>query len=160
MPSLSPLSARMQQPRTVLTPSTTRGSDTVTLVGMLRGMGRAWGSGGRLQRRPVSDEERAEAVERYRESVGHLQRSAFRNLRNSIANAAIFFAGLSAFMILTGDVTPATLLPMAVSVVGGALGVGSYVVRQEPLSKYLLIAAVVLAVAGLTGAIIASQAAS
>ncbi|MFI7606883.1 hypothetical protein ACIBTV_17315 [Micromonospora sp. NPDC049366] len=123
-------------------------------------MGRARGNGGRLQGRPVSDGERAEAVEHYRGSVDRLQRSAFRNLRNSIANAAIFFAVLSAFMILAGDVTPATLLPMAVSVVGGALGVGTYVVRQEPMSKYLHIAAVVLAVAGLAGTVIASQIAS
>lgn len=138
----------------------TQGSVTVTDVGMFPRMSRGRRSGSRIKRRPVSEEERTRAVEEYRESVGRLQQSAFRNLRTSIANVPIFFAVLSTMMILTGQVTPATLVPMALSIVGGALGVSTYAVRTQPLARYLLIAAVVLGAIGLVGTFVATRAAS
>lgn len=120
-------------------------------------MSRRVRSGGRLKRRPVSEEERARAVEEYSEAVGRLQHSAFRNLRTSIANVAIFFGVVSGWMIVTGDAEPAALVPMSMSILGGVLGVATYAVKRQPLAQYLLIGAVVLAVAGLAGTVIASQ---
>lgn len=131
----------------------------MTVVGIFAGMSRKVRGGGRLKRRPVSEEERTQAVEEYRKAVGALQHSAFRNVRTSIANVAIFFGVVSGWLILTGDAEPAALVPMSVSVVGGVLGVGTYVVRRQPFARYLLIGAVVLAVLGLAGTVIASQAA-
>lgn len=113
-----------------------------------------------MKRRPVSEEERARAVEEYRESVGRLRRSAFRNLRTSIANVPIFFAVVATMMILGGQVTPATLLPMALSIIGGALGVSTYIVREQPLARYLLITAVVIGALGLVGMFIATRTSS
>ncbi|MGK5441110.1 hypothetical protein ACSNN7_04650 [Micromonospora sp. URMC 105] len=60
-------------------------------------------------------------------------------------------------MMLTGDAEPAALVPMSVSIVGGVLGVSTYVVRRQPFARYLLIGAVVLAVVGLVGTVIVSQ---
>ncbi|MCM0675145.1 hypothetical protein NCC78_10645 [Micromonospora phytophila] len=105
----------------------------------------------------MSEEERARAVEEYSEAVGRLQHSAFRNLRTSIANVAIFFGVVSGWLILTGDAEPAALVPMSVSIVGGVLGVSTYAVRRQPFARYLLIGAVVLAVVGLAGTVIVSQ---
>ncbi|WP_327033718.1 hypothetical protein [Micromonospora ureilytica] len=105
----------------------------------------------------MSEEERARAVEEYSEAVGRLQHSAFRNLRTSIANVAIFFGVVSGWMIVTGDAEPAALVPMSMSILGGVLGVATYAVKRQPLAQYLLIGAVVLAVAGLAGTVIASQ---
>lgn len=101
-----------------------------------------------------SAEERAEAVEAYRESVGRLQHSAYRNLRQTIANGAIFFAAVATWMIVIGEVTPARVPWYAASILGGALGLGTYAVRQPRPRLYLLAAAVTLAVVGLAGAFI------
>jgi hypothetical protein len=92
--------------------------------------------------------------------VGRLQQSASRNLRTSIANITIFFAVASAVMIFTGEVTPATLPPMAIAVLGGALGASTYVVQQQPLARYLLIGSVTLGALGLAGVLIATQVAA
>ncbi|MFI2663992.1 hypothetical protein [Micromonospora carbonacea] len=105
----------------------------------------------------MPEEARGKAVAHYRDSVGRFQSSAFHNLRRAIANTTIFLAVVSAFAILTGDATPATLLPMAASVLGGALGASTYAVREEPLARRLLVAAVVLGVIGLAGVVVATQ---
>ncbi|MEU7591329.1 hypothetical protein AB0A95_34160 [Micromonospora sp. NPDC049230] len=105
----------------------------------------------------MSEEERARAVEEYGQAVGRLRHSAFRNLRTSTANVAIFFGVVSGWMIVTGDAEPATLVPMSVSILGGVLGISTYAVRRQPLARHLLIGTVVLAVVGLAGTVIASQ---
>ncbi|WP_159079435.1 hypothetical protein [Plantactinospora sp. BC1] len=75
--------------------------------------------------------------------------------RNALANAAIFFAVVSGFLIFSGDVTPTTLIPMALSVVGGAFGVSTYLVGNQPvLGRRLLVAALVSAALGLAGMIL------
>ncbi|WFF02532.1 hypothetical protein [Micromonospora sp. WMMD964] len=105
----------------------------------------------------MSEAERAKAVEGYGEAVGRLQHSAFRNLRTSIANVAIFFGVVSGWMIVTGDAEPAALVPMSVSILGGVLGAATYAVKRQPLARHLLVGAVVLALVGLAGTVIASQ---
>ncbi|MEV4764687.1 hypothetical protein AB0J89_18900 [Micromonospora chokoriensis] len=132
----------------------------MTVVGIFADMSRRVRSGGRLKRRPVSEAERAKAVEDYNKAVGRLQHSAFRNLRTSIANVAIFFGVVSGWMIVTGDAKSAALVPMSVSILGGVLGVATYAVRRQPLAQYLLIGAVVLAVVGLAGTVVVSQVSS
>jgi len=115
--------------------------------------GRPYGSSG--QRLSRSAEERAAAEEDYRSAVERLRRSAFRNFRHALANLTIFFAIVSAMMIVAGGVTPATMIPMSVSVFGGTLGVCTYIVRGQPVvARRLLIAALILAALGLAGAIL------
>ncbi|MBF9131348.1 hypothetical protein I0C86_20620 [Plantactinospora sp. S1510] len=66
------------------------------------------------------------------------------------ANVPIFFAVVSGFLILSRDVTPTTLIPMSLSVVGGAFGISTYLVGYQPvLARRLLVAALVFA-AGLS----------
>jgi hypothetical protein len=90
----------------------------------------------------------------YEQSVDRLQHSAYRNLRQTIANAAIFFAAVATYMIVIGEATPARLPWYAASIIGGALGLSTYAVRNPRSRLYILVAAVTLAVVGLTGAFI------
>jgi hypothetical protein len=130
----------------------------MTVIGMVAAMSRGRRSGSRVRRRPVSVDERAAAVGEYRESVGRFQSAAYRNLRVAIANATIFLAVISAAMILTGGATTASLIPLAVAVIGGAIGASTHLVRAHPLARYLLITAAVLSVLGLVGLILVTQA--
>ncbi|NES13257.1 MULTISPECIES: hypothetical protein [Micromonospora] len=114
-------------------------------------MSRGRRSGGRVVRRRVTEEERTEAVEAYRESVTRLQGTAYRNLRQTIAFATIFLAVLATWMIFIGEVTPARLPWYAASIVGGALGLATYGVRSARARLYVLAAAVALALVGLAG---------
>ncbi|MFC4107868.1 hypothetical protein [Micromonospora zhanjiangensis] len=97
-------------------------------------------------------------MEAYRRSVGRLQRSAYRNLRQTIANATIFFAAVATFMIVIGEVTPARLPWYAASIFGGALGLCSYAIQEPRRRLFILGAAALLAIVGLTGALIVKQA--
>ncbi|MEH0972807.1 hypothetical protein V6U77_16945 [Micromonospora sp. CPCC 205546] len=121
---------------------------------MFAGMSRGRKPGGRTLCRPGSAAERAEAMTAYQRSVGRLQRSAYRNLRQAIANAVIFFAVVAINMIFIGEVTPTRLPWYAASIVGGALGVSTYAVRNPRPYRFLLAAAVTLAVVGLAGAFV------
>ncbi|MEH1167347.1 hypothetical protein V6V47_18375 [Micromonospora sp. CPCC 205539] len=114
-------------------------------------MSRGRKSGGRSTRQRGTAEQRAEATEAYRASVGRLQHTASRNLRQTIANAAIFFAAVATYMIVVGEASPARLPWFTASVVGGALGLCTYAVREPRPRLHLLVAAVTLAVVGLAG---------
>ncbi|MEU8180147.1 hypothetical protein AB0B85_26575 [Micromonospora sp. NPDC049044] len=107
--------------------------------------------GSRIRRRQVSEDERAAAVEAYRVAVARLQHTAYRNLRQSVAYATIFVAVMATFMIFIEQPTPTTFPWYATSVLGGAFGLSTYAVREPRLRRYLLAAAVVLAVVGMTG---------
>ncbi|MET7969112.1 hypothetical protein [Micromonospora sp. NPDC005305] len=108
-------------------------------------------SGSRNSRRNGTDGERAEATEAYRRSVARLQHTAYRNLRQTIAYATIFVAVVATWMILIGQATPASFPWYAASVLGGVLGLATYAVREPRPRRYVLAAAVVLAVVGVTG---------
>lgn len=111
--------------------------------------GRGYGS--RNKRRQISDEERAAAVEDYRESVGRLHHTANRNLRQTIAYATTFVAVIATWMLFIGQATPASFPWYAMSILSGAFGLTTYVVREPRPRSYLLAAAVILAVVGVTG---------
>ncbi|MFC6023298.1 hypothetical protein ACFP2T_44990 [Plantactinospora solaniradicis] len=94
-------------------------------------------------------------LERYEQEVAALRDSSFRLFRNALANVPIFFAVVSGFLIFSGDVTPTTLVPMSLSVVGGAFGISTYLVGdQTVLARRLLVAALVFAAMGLAGMIL------
>ncbi|MBF5032428.1 hypothetical protein IRY44_21980 [Micromonospora sp. ANENR4] len=114
------------------------------------------GSGSRSKRRQVSAEDRAAAVEDYRESVGRLQHTAYRNLRQTVAYATIFVAVIAVWMLFIGQATPATFPWYAVSIVGGAFGLATYFVREPRSRLYVLAVAVVLVVVGVTGMFLTS----
>ncbi|MFE9957093.1 hypothetical protein [Micromonospora sp. NPDC005299] len=109
------------------------------------------GSGSRNKRWQVGDGERAAAVQDYRQSVGRLQHTAYRNLRQTIAYATIFVAVVATWMLVIGQATPASLPWYAVSILGGAFGLATYFVRESRPRLYVLAAAVVLAVVGVSG---------
>lgn len=114
-------------------------------------MSRGRRPGSRSVWRRVPEEEHAEAAEVYRESVARLQATAYRNLRQSIALATIVWAVLIALMVVTGDVTAARLPWYAASIVGGALGLCTYAMREPRARLYVLFTAVAFTVAGLVG---------
>ena len=123
----------------------------MTVVGTFCRMSGGRGSGSRNIRRQVSDEERAAAAQDYRESVGRLQHTAYRNLRQTIAYATIFVAVVATWMLFIGQATPTSFPWYAVSILGGAFGLATYFVRESRPRLYVLAAAVVLAVVGVTG---------
>ncbi|MGK5441803.1 hypothetical protein ACSNN7_08270 [Micromonospora sp. URMC 105] len=129
----------------------TQGSGGVTVVGIFGGMSGGRRSGSRNRRRQVSEVERAAAVEDYRESVGRLQHTAYRNLRQTVAYATIFVAVMATWMIFIGQATPTTFPWYAVAVLSGAFGLSTYVVREPRPRLYVLAVAVLLAVVGVVG---------
>ncbi|MEE3919329.1 hypothetical protein V2I01_16285 [Micromonospora sp. BRA006-A] len=70
-------------------------------------MSRGRGAGSPNKRRQVSEQEHAAAVEDYRESVGRLQHTAYRNMRQTVAYATIFVAVIATWMLFIGQATPA-----------------------------------------------------
>ncbi|MGC4745214.1 hypothetical protein ACLQ28_06070 [Micromonospora sp. DT201] len=108
-------------------------------------------SGSRNRRRQVSEDERAAAVEAYRESVSRLQHTAYRNMRQAVAYATIFVAVTATWMIFIDQPTPTTFPWYAVSILSGAFGLSTYFVREPRPRLYVLAAAVVLAVVGVAG---------
>ncbi|MGC4745340.1 hypothetical protein ACLQ28_06710 [Micromonospora sp. DT201] len=114
-------------------------------------MSRGRRPGNRSVWQKVPEEEQAEAAEVYRDSVAWLQATAYRNLRQSIAFGTIIWAVLVALMFVIGEVTGARLPWYAASIVGGALGLSTYAVREPRARFYVLVAAVAFTVAGLVG---------
>lgn len=123
----------------------------MTVVGIFGGVSGGRRSGSRTRRRQVGEAPRATAVEDYRESVGRLQHTAYRNLRQSVAYATIFVAVMATWMIFIGQATPTNLPWYAVSILSGAFGLSTYFVREPRPRLYVLAVAVVLAVVGVTG---------
>ncbi|MCI4066133.1 hypothetical protein MRQ36_27730 [Micromonospora sp. R77] len=134
----------------------TEGSCGVTVVDMFAGMSRGRKTGSRDRRHRGTEEDGTEPVEVYRESVTRLQTTAYRNVRQTIAYATIFVAVVATWMIFTGDVTPLRLPWYAASILGGALGLCTYVVRDARARLYVLAAALVLTVVGVAGIFLVS----
>ncbi|MGC4810581.1 hypothetical protein ACLQ29_08660 [Micromonospora sp. DT228] len=84
-------------------------------------------------------------------AVSRLQHTAYRNLRQSIANATIFVAAMATWMIFINQPTPTTFPWYAISILGGAFGLATYVMREPRPRRFVLAAAVVLAAVGMTG---------
>ncbi|GAA3771002.1 hypothetical protein GCM10022225_67660 [Plantactinospora mayteni] len=96
-----------------------------------------------------------ELLQRHQQEVAALRDSSFRVFRNALANVPIFFAVVSGFLIFSGDVTRTTLIPMSLSVVGGAFGISTYLVGNPTVpARRLLVAALGLAALGLAGMIL------
>ncbi|MER7330264.1 MULTISPECIES: hypothetical protein [unclassified Micromonospora] len=121
----------------------------MTAIDIVAAMRRPWRVALRLRPRPVSDEKRAQAVEDYRRAVLVLQHDAYRNLQSAMANAAIMVGFLAGWMLLLGEVPRAALAFAGACVVGGALGICYYGVRDRPLGRRLLVASVAFTVLGL-----------
>lgn len=81
-------------------------------------------------------------IREYRDAVGQLQRTAYRNLRTTIAMGCALIGFFAAVLLTQGD---DRMLPLVVSIVGGVLGVACLFVR----SWILLGVAAVVAVAGI-----------
>ena len=92
----------------------------------------------------------------YRKSAARLQDTAYRNLRQTIAYATVFGAVLAIWMLLIGQATPVTFPWYAVSILGGAFGLVTYLVREPRARLYVLAVAVILAVVGMTGIFVTS----
>ncbi|MEU7929475.1 hypothetical protein [Micromonospora sp. NPDC049801] len=90
-------------------------------------------------------------MEAYKESVARLQHTAYRNMRQVVAYATIFVAVMATWMVFIGQPTPATFPWYAIAILSGALGLSSYVISEPRPRLYVLAAAVVFAVVGVTG---------
>ncbi|MCZ7435040.1 hypothetical protein O7598_01415 [Micromonospora sp. WMMC241] len=128
----------------------------MTVIDIFCGMSRGRGADSRSKRRQVSERQRAAAVEDYRESVGRLQHTAYRNMRRTVAFATCFVAVIATWMLFMGQATPAIFPWYAVAILGGAFGLTTYFVRQSRPRLYVLTVAVVLAVVGVTGIFLTS----
>ncbi|SCG75547.1 hypothetical protein GA0070213_115136 [Micromonospora humi] len=95
-------------------------------------------------------------MEDYRESVGRLRHTAYRNMRQTVAFATIFVAVVSTWMLFIGQATPTTFPWFAVAILGGAFGLATHFVRRSRPRRYVLVVAVVLAVVGVTGMFLTS----
>ncbi|MER6593060.1 hypothetical protein ABT214_14645 [Micromonospora purpureochromogenes] len=120
-------------------------------------MNGAWRVGNLLRRRRTRRADTEQAVEEYLEAALALHNSPYRNLRQAAANVPIFFAFVSAWMILLGDVTPMTLPPLAVMIIGGVLGIAYYFVQNRPGGWRLLVGALVSTAMGLTAFVVARK---
>lgn len=105
-------------------------------------------SGGTPHRRTP----RQPPAEEYRQAVDAFSRSAFWNLRTRIANVGIVIGVLATFAYAMGGAGGARLGPTIACALGGICGACVYVSRSYPaLTRYLLIATVVLTVSGIAG---------
>lgn len=106
--------------------------------------------------KPVAPADRQAAGWDTQLAIYRLQDSAYRNLRNAIANVAIFFGAFAVYAIAIGSADGARIWPTIVCLVAGVLGVGYYLTGAKPkTSLYLLIAASATAVIGLVSLIVA-----
>ncbi|MEV0896598.1 hypothetical protein [Actinoplanes sp. NPDC049802] len=97
-------------------------------------------------------EEREAAAAKYREAIERLQRTAYWNLRSSIAGLCVFLGFFGALSIYHGGNDGARLAPTLVCVLGGICGAGVYFSRPYPrVVRWLLLAAVSLTGLGLAG---------
>ena len=109
----------------------------------------------RKARKPVSPQERAQAERDVRGAVADLQVTAYANLRNAIANVAIFFGFVGVFATVVGAADGRRLIPMLVLVLAGLAGAAYYPVRhQHRLAVRLLIVSSALVVVGLAGLVL------
>ncbi|KKK03059.1 hypothetical protein LQ51_20035 [Micromonospora sp. HK10] len=103
----------------------------------------------------MSPEERAQAEQDIRGAVADLQVTAYANLRNAIANVAIFFGFVGVFAMVIGEADGRRLVPMLVLVLGGLVGAAYYPARhQHKLAVRLLLASSALVLLGLAGLVL------
>jgi hypothetical protein len=94
---------------------------------------------------------------KYQAAIGHLQQTAYWNMRSTIASICVGLGVFAALFIVRGQSDGARLLPALVCVVGGICGVGVYLSRPNPLVvRRLLLAAVSFTALGLIGLAIAA----
>ncbi|MFC4063671.1 hypothetical protein [Actinoplanes subglobosus] len=104
------------------------------------------------RRRRGTPQEREAAAARYREAIERLQRTAYWNLRSTIASVCLSIGILAVLSIAWGDSTGARLVPTLACAVGGVCAAGVYFSRPYPkLLLVLLLAAVTLSLLGLAG---------
>ncbi|MFG1841136.1 hypothetical protein ACGFH8_22260 [Micromonospora sp. NPDC049175] len=102
-------------------------------------------------RRPMSPQERAQAERDIRGAIADLQESAYANFRSAVANVAIFFGFVGVLGIVAGTADGLRLIPMAVLVLAGPVGVAYYPFRQRwKIAVRLLMTSSTLVVSGLT----------
>ncbi|ATO15374.1 hypothetical protein CO540_17285 [Micromonospora sp. WMMA2032] len=90
-----------------------------------------------------------------RGAVADLQVTAYSNLRNAIANVAIFFGFIGVFATVIGAADGFRLIPMLVLVLAGLAGAAYYPARhQHTLAVRLLMASSALLVIGLAGLVL------
>ncbi|MFI7426096.1 hypothetical protein ACIBPB_03845 [Micromonospora sp. NPDC049836] len=103
----------------------------------------------------MSAEERAQAEQDIRGAVADLQVTAYANLRNAVANVAIFFGFVGVFATVIGEADGRRLIPMLVLVLAGLVGAAYYPARhQHTLAVRLLLASSALVVLGLAGLVL------
>ena len=89
---------------------------------------------------------------RYQEAVENLQRTAYWNLRSTIASVCVFLGIFAVLSISWGESGGARLVPALACAVGGVCGAGVYFSRPYPkLVLGLLLAAVSFTALGLAG---------
>ncbi len=116
-------------------------------------MARGRSNGDRRRTRVTPEQEQAARDTRL--AVLRFQDTAYRNLRNAIANVAIFFGFFGVFAITAGAADGARLWPNLVNVVAGLLGVGYYVSRSRPrTSLCLLLASAAVVIIGVVSLIL------
>jgi hypothetical protein len=107
-------------------------------------------------RRRGTPQERDEAAAKYQAAIGHLQQTAYWNLRSTIASVCVFLGAFAALSIYWGESDGARLLPALTCVAGGVCGAGVYLSRSYPMVvRWLLLAAVSFTILGLVGLAIA-----
>jgi hypothetical protein len=101
---------------------------------------------------------KSRAAERdLRLAIYRFQDSAYHNLRNAIANVAVFCGAFAVYALAIGSVDGVRVWPSIVFLLAGILGVGYYLTRAKPkISLYLLIAASVTVVIGVASLIVAT----
>lgn len=105
---------------------------------------------GRRRRGPPPEREAAAA--KYRDSIERFQRTAYWNLRSTIASVCVFIGIFAVLSIYWGESDGARLVPALACGIGGVCGAGVYFSRRYPtLVLGLLFAAVTCTALGLTG---------
>lgn len=105
--------------------------------------------------RDMSTEEQAQAERDVKGAVADLQETAYTNLRNAIANVAIFFGFVGVFAVAVGVADGLRLGPMIALVLAGLGGAAYYPARRRgKLAVRLLLAASALVVIGLAGLVL------
>lgn len=103
----------------------------------------------------MSTDERVQAERDVRGAVADLQETAYANLRNAIANVAIFFGFVGVFAATVGVADGLRLVPMGVFILAGIGGVAYYPVRQRgKFAVRLLLAVSALVIVGLAGLVL------
>ncbi|MEU4782815.1 hypothetical protein [Micromonospora sp. NPDC023633] len=103
----------------------------------------------------MTAQEREQAERDIRGAIFDFQETAYANLRNAIANVAIFFGAVGVFAMVAGVAEGLRLIPMVVLVLAGLVGVAYYPARQRgKFAVQLLLVSSTLVVIGLAGLVL------